>query len=207
MAPRASSTIPSAGRGAVEAQTRRFDRAPPAPMSKAMRTAPEASAMVKVLPSLVITDPLGKCRSSAATWTEPSRSTRASLAEGAAWRRGSPVHIDPGPDIEAEFSDISAAGGVDHHVVAVEAGDPAQIRVDSDDPIRRAPQDLTLGHRYDRHGAVGGPAQTRWPVVELEFGAQMAGQRQGFQGMGVEVAERKPPVMPARRLAEIEALG
>jgi len=73
--------------------------------------------------------------------------------------------------------------------------------------IARAAQNLAFRHRHDEHCAVRHPAQTGGPVVELEFGAHVAGQGSRFHRMGIEIAEPQPPFMPARRFAEIDAVS
>jgi hypothetical protein len=71
MLPFASSVIPSGTRANVGAHTRRFKSAPPAPRSKAVKTAASVSPTISVFPSGVMTEPLGKCISLAATLTSP----------------------------------------------------------------------------------------------------------------------------------------
>ena len=78
-------------------------------------------------PSGVMTVPLGNDRSSAAAVTVPSRSTMASVA-GAVIGTESPV-LSARVQVEPEVADVGAALGVDHHVVAVERGEVAQLGV------------------------------------------------------------------------------
>jgi hypothetical protein len=59
--------------------------------------------------------------------------------------------------VEAEVADIGSPRGIDDHVVAMEVGDMAQLRMDVDLPVRLAPQELAPRHGDDQHGAVGHP--------------------------------------------------
>ena len=79
-APSASRHIPSGMRPSVEAHTRRSDNEPSALIVKAANLNPSVSATMSVCPSGVITDPLGKHKSLAATRVFPCGEIHARLA-------------------------------------------------------------------------------------------------------------------------------
>ena len=116
------------------------DSVPSSAMSNAVRRRPKLSATISVRPSGVITVPFGNIRPSAAACTEPSGSTRASVAPACAASTSASVAADLGRvEVEAEVADVGAADGVDDHVVAVERGDlPTGRRARPDDRPRGA---------------------------------------------------------------------
>ncbi len=68
--------MPSGAHHESDAHTRRPVSAPSSPMSNAVSRPANVSATIRVLPSGVMTVPLGKDRSSAAMCAEPSGSMR-----------------------------------------------------------------------------------------------------------------------------------
>ena len=66
-----------------------------------------------------------------------------------------------GVEVEAEVADVGAALGVDHHVVAVERGEPAQLGVGGERAVGLPPQEPAVGHGDHEQAPVGQPPQAR----------------------------------------------
>src|SRR5471032_1686752 len=107
--------------------------------------------------------------------------------------------------VEAEVADIGAALCVDDHVVAKTGGDRFQFRLDGELAIGEAHQAL-VGHAHDQHRAVGSPAKTGRTARNLDDRLGLAALVGGVNLMDVEVRVPELALMPARALAEAQAV-
>src|SRR5471030_3461788 len=107
--------------------------------------------------------------------------------------------------VEAEIADIGAALGVDDHVVAGTGGDRFQFRLDGELAAREAHQ-APVGHAHDQHGAVGPPAEAGRTARNLDDDLGLAALVGRADLVDVEVGIPELALVPARALAEAEAV-
>ena len=117
------------------------------------------------VPSGVMTVPLGKCSS---VGGDVHACRRARPAPARPWRgrracrprRAGRARVE----VEPEVADVGAAAGVDHHVVAVERGDAAEVGVHDQSVVLEA-QHPAIEHRHDQQRPSGSqPRPLGWPA-------------------------------------------
>ena len=156
------------------------------------------SPTISVGPSGVITLPLGKRRSSAATSAVPSGRD--------VYQHGGPGRL-AGHQVEAEVAHVGVAVAVDHHVVGQAAAVLGDVGVDRDRAVGRPPQHLLVAHRHHEQRPVGQPAEARGLGLDGQHLLGGAAGGDGEHRVAVEVGHPPAAVVPAWALEERAPVG
>ena len=160
-----------------------------APMANAVNRRPTDSATISVLPSGVMTIPLGKSRSPATTVTVSSR-------------------VDPHDDaaLTSLGSDVRTAEVVDDHVAEARRHDVGQVG-DGRDGFAVVAQYLPVLGRGDQQRPVGTESQTGRRVTRQRQLGHVPVQVDGVHRLAEHVGEPQQALEPSGPLAEAESIG